>query len=71
MANITKGISDVDSIGSTEPRYWVTPTGLLSKRAATIGTHTMFDMIQAIHGFQAFMWESTEFGKTSENHFQS
>lgn len=65
MVSITKGISDVGSTGSTEPRYWVTSTGLLSKKAGTIRTHTSFDMIQAIHGFQAFMWESTEFGKAS------
>jgi hypothetical protein len=49
MVSITKGMSEVDVIGSTESRYWVTSAGLLSNKAVTIRTHPTFDTIQALN----------------------
>lgn len=62
----------LNSFGNTEPRYWVTSTHLLSKKAVTIRTH-MFDMFRQFMVFQVFIvrvnriWESLSL----RNHFQS
>lgn len=51
MKLITEWISPVlNFIGSTEPRHWVTSTGLLPRKTVPVRTHNMSDMIPTVHG---------------------